>query len=172
MKKPEIKRHSRLTNRQVIELFNSLSNLKGVTGKKVLFAISRTLESLRPIAMALDHSKLIPKSEAFSEYENEIRIEVAAAKEKLIQENPNSPALIQTDSGVELRADSFIALSILKRLKEKHKTAIEQYSKDVAEFNQFLENECEEEYELFHISLDEAPEEQDKFSALYHLIER
>ena len=142
MKKPEISRTKGLTNGQVIELYHSLKNLKGVSGKNVLFAINRTLESLRPVAMALDHSNLIPKPERFKDYENEIREEVAAAKEKLLQENPNSPALIQTETGVELRADSLIALSILKRLKEKHKSIIDEYSKDVAEYKEFIVKEC------------------------------
>jgi|GEM_PF-6440509 len=171
METPEIKRTEKLTNGEVVELYHNLNNIQGLKGKSVLYAVSKTKSSLKPLVRAFDHYKMVPKPERFAEYENEIKKAVAAAREKLVKEDPGHPALVKTESGIiELRADSVEAQEIAERLKNKYSEVIEEYTKAIKEYNKFLDQECTEDYTITKFPFADAPEEQDKFEALFLLI--
>lgn len=169
---PEIKKTNKLTNGEVLELFHNLNDIKGLKGRSVLLAVLKTKASLKPIAKAFSHSAMVPKPEKFSEYENEIKKAVSAARERLVKEDPGHPALVKVDSGIfELRADSVEAQEIAISMKNKYSEVIEEYTKAIKEYNQFLDKECTENYTITKFPLCEAPEEQQAFEAIFPLIE-
>ena len=66
--KLNIKPQPKLLNGEIVHMYNSLTNVKGLTGIKLLYAVKKNKELLKPIATALHPSELIPNLDAHNEY--------------------------------------------------------------------------------------------------------
>ncbi len=124
----------------------------------------------KPLAEAYDQDKLIPKSEQFKKYEEELR----KAYETIASGLGGKPKtrIIQTPNGefetldIDINGDQAIQARV--NLQEKYFAAIEQRKTDVREYNEWLNQECEDEFRIHKISLSEMPQnETEDYKALW-----
>jgi len=162
MKKPEIKKDRKLTNLEVLQLHAELRNLKSVTGLKLNYAISRTIQSLKPLAEAYDQEKLIPKSEQFKKYEEELR----KAYEGIASGGSGKPKtrMVQTPTGeietLDIDINGEEAKQARAKLQEEYSVTIEERKSDVREYTSWLNQECEDEFRIHKISFSEMPQNE------------
>jgi hypothetical protein len=162
MKKPEIKKDRKLTNLEVLQLHAGLKNLRAVTGLKLNYAISRTIQNLKPLVEAYDQEKLIPKGEAFKKYEQELRKEY----EKLASAGGGKPKtrIMQTANGefetLDIDFNGVDAINVRASLQQEYAEAIEQRKADVKEYNDWLNEECGDDVKLHKIQLSEMPQNE------------
>ncbi len=162
MKKPEIKQDRKLTNLEVLQLYAELKNLKNAPGLKLNYAISRTIQSLKPLAEAYDQDKLIPKSEQFRKYEEELR----KAYETIASGGSGKPRtrMIQTPSGefetLDIDINGEEAKQARVKLQEEYSAAIEERKANVREYTEWLNQECEDEYRIYKILPSEMPQDE------------
>lgn len=73
MKKPDFKQLKKvITNNDVLIIHNQLSEIEGIKGTKLIYAISRSIDKLAPVVKALSMDECIPKSNELLEYEKEM----------------------------------------------------------------------------------------------------
>jgi len=162
MKKPEVKKDRKLTNLEIIRLYSDLKNLKSAPGIKLNYAIVRTTQSLKPLVEAYDQERLIPKSESFQEYESAIK----KAYETIASAGTGKPKtrIVQTQQGeyetldIDLNGDE--AKQARAKIQEEFYDAIEERKSDVKEYNEWLEKECEDEYNIHKVSVSEMPQNE------------
>ncbi|MFH1118272.1 MAG: hypothetical protein V1775_00505 [Bacteroidota bacterium] len=160
MKKPEIKKDRKLTNLEVLQLYADLKNLKSIPGLKLNYAISRTIQNLKPLTEAFDQEKLIPKSELFKKYEEELR----KAYETIASGGSGRPKtrIVQIPTGefetldIDINGDE--AKQSRAEMQEEYSGAIEERKTDVREYTAWLNQECEDEFRIFMIRLSEMPD--------------
>jgi len=160
MNKPEIKKYRKLTNLEVLQLHHDLKSLKAVPGIKLNFAIARTLQSLKPLVEAYDQEKLIPKSKDFLQFEEEIKDGYTA----LASEGGKKPKtkIVQSPAGEYETLDFDIngerAQELRTNLKKKFEKALDDRTHQVTDYNNWLNQECEDEYRVFMVRLSEMPD--------------
>ncbi len=162
MKKPEVKKDRKLTNLEVLQLHAGLKNLHSVPGIKLNYAISRTIQNLKPLVEAFDQDKLIPKTDGFKKYESELR----KAYEVLSSGGKGKPKtrIIQTPNGevetLNIDINGEEAKEIRARLQEEYFDVIESRKADAKEYNEWLHQECEEEFKIHKVLLSEMPQDE------------
>lgn len=154
MKKPEVKKTGKLTNLEIINLYSNLKKLKQVPGLKLNYAISRTIAKLKPLAEAYDMDKLIPKEEDFVEYETTMADkykEIADGRTKIINNQTGEYEALDLDINSEA------VVKARREIQEKYAEAITNRKKDIKEYSEWLLTECEDDYELFKVKMDDVP---------------
>lgn len=162
MNKPEIKKDRKLTNLEVLQLHANLKNLKNAPGLKLNYAFSRTIQNLQPLAEAYDQEKLIPKSEQFKKYEEELR----TAYEAIASGGSGKPKtrMVQTPSGefetLDIEINGEEAKQARAKLQEEYSAAIEDRKSDVRDYTEWLNQECEDEFKIHKILPSEMPQDE------------
>jgi hypothetical protein len=162
MNKPEIKKNSKLTNLEVLQLHADLKALKIVPGIKLNYAIARTIQNLKPLAEAYSIDLLIPKSEAFLRYEEALR----KAYADLSASGGTRPKtrIVQTPGGeyetFDIDINSEEAILLRAKLQMEHSQAIEGRKADVKEYNEWLISECKDKFRIYKVSLSEMPQHE------------
>lgn len=173
MKKPQIKKERKLRNIEVLQLYHGLKNLKGLTGIKLVYAVNRTMNWLKPIAEAFAQEELIPMPEGFKKYQQELRelyeksvtSEDGTRKVKTVLNQDGMP--VET---LDVNFNDPKVISGKAAIEKKYSAAIKEYQKDIDEYNQFLNKECEEEVKLCLIPLAYAPDKKEQFDVVAPLI--
>lgn len=162
-----------MRNIEVLKLHHDLIHLKGVSGIKLVYAIHRTIAWLKPIAEAFSQEKLIPMPEAYAKYQKEIH----DFYKKVTTNQDGSLRTIMLPGPDGKPVESFDLpfedpefLAEKSRIEQKHEKAILEYKKEIEDYNQFLNKECDEEIRIFFIPVAYAPENKDQFDVVAPLI--
>jgi len=173
MKKPQVKKDRKLRNIEVLQLYNALKSLKGVQGIKLVYAINRTVNWLKPVVEAFSQEELIPMPSEFQKYQRELRefYEKSVTTQDGIKKlktvfAPDGTPVEQLD--VDFKDPVVIAGRVA--LDKKYDEVIREYQKEIDEYNQFLNKECEEEIKFYIIPLAYAPDKKEQFDAVAPLI--
>jgi len=148
MKQVKIKKG--LTKLDVFEIYeNLLKAIKVFSGKKILYAINRNINYLKPIIKAMQQVTIIPKSDEFMKYEKEL----TEGYEKLATQPDGTIKKISDPTGERLDINyySLEAQELRNTLEKKYRKAIEDRKKDLKEFDEFLNDEFSEQLNLFYI---------------------
>lgn len=173
MKTPHIKKSNKIRNIEVLEMYHGLKNLKGIEGIKLVYAINRTVAWLKPIAEAFSQEELIPIPDGYKKYQAELRefyekmvTNEDGSKRTRVVQGPDGKPMEQLD--VSFSDPKVIAGKA--KIDKKHEKAIADYQKDIEEYNQFLNKECEEEIRLFMIPLAYAPDKKEQYDVIAPLV--
>ncbi len=169
MKKPVVKRDRKLTNLEILQLHAELKALRNVPGVKLNYAIARTLQNLKPLVEAYSQDQLIPKSEEFIKYENELK----KAYEQFASKGSGAPKtkILVTPQGEMESLDIDINSEEVKearaKLQLKYTKAIEERKAQISEYNDWLGMECEDDYKIWKVDYSEMPQENDNYKQLW-----
>ena len=136
---------------EIVQRYNDLVAVKGLTGIQLLYAVKRNKDILKPIAEQLHQSVLIPPSDEFLKHEEELR--------KIILKPDNT-----------LKEDKDIDYTKLDALLLTNKDVIAKRNADIKEYNAIMKTEYDEEVKTFHIPLSIAPSTQEEFDAISFMI--
>lgn len=145
MKRPNLKTiKKQITNEEIIIFNEVLSKSTGVKGTKLVYAIARTINNLKPVVEALSIDSCIPKSKELKEYEqslSDIAIKYSEGKTKMLngREVYDFPWKDDNDSRRKQYEEEVL------KLRDKYKTEIENRIKDENEYLAFLKEEFSED---------------------------
>lgn len=138
-----------MKNKELIELYNSLSGITGLKGVQFNYAVSRNISKIKPEIESLQKS--VDQSEEYKKFDLE-RIELVKKLAK--KDEKGEPILMGNSYDVEDIAEFTKEFDILKSL---NKDVIDIREKQLEEFNTLLEQE--NPIELYKIKLNSIPEE-------------
>jgi hypothetical protein len=173
MKKPEIKKNRKLRNVEVMELYHALKGVKGLQGIKLVYAVNRTVNWLKPIVEAFAQEELIPMPEDINKYQKELRefyeriakAEDGSRKLKTIINNDGMPVEL-----LDIDFNNPFNINGKAEIDKKYDKAIKDYQTEIEKYNLFLDKECEEEIRLYSIPLAYAPDNKEQFDIVAPLI--
>lgn len=131
----------KLTNREVISLYNTLEGLN-YRGVKFAYTIARNLHVMKPIMNAMD--KALKVAPEFSAYE---KARVALAKDFADKDEKGKPK-VEGNNFVITRMDEFDVE--LEKLRETHKAAVEARQKQLDDYAVLQDEEVE--IEVFQVA--------------------
>ncbi len=173
MKKPEIKHNRKMTNHEVLVLYHGLKSLKGVSGLKLVYAINRTMRYLKPLAEAFAQEALIPMPVDFKNYQEELK----EFYKKSVTTADGTPRIKvdvlpdgQTMERYDVDFNDRIVVAEKAKIDAKYAAVITAYQAEVNEYNNFLDQECEEEIKLHYVPLKYAPEDKEQYDIVAPLI--
>lgn len=152
-----------MKNKDILELYHSLSAIKGLKGVKFNYAIAKNVSLLEIEVKSFE--KALEASEQFKEYD-QARIELC----KEHSEKDENGEAIMTDGNFKI-ADSKAFKEAYEVLKEKHAEAIEARKTQQTEFDELMEKE--NSITLFKVKMSDIPEEitTENMKSIYQLIE-
>lgn len=153
-----------MNNNKIIELFNALTNIKGLSGVKFNYAIAKNINLLKGEVEAIQKS--YEANEDFVKYDQE-RVELAKKHSK--KDDKGEAILI---NGNQFDIEDLKAFqNEFNILKETHKEAISNREKQLKEVEELLEKE--NPIELYKIKMEEIPEDikTEDMNAIFILIE-
>ncbi len=156
-----------MKNKDLFELFNSLSSLVGLEGVKFNYGVARNINILKPEVMSLQEA--LKTSEEFNKFDNE-RVELAKKYAK--KDETGKPVLVTVDKNTQyVIEDQKKFDKELEELKETHKVAFEAREKQLKDFEVLLDTE--NPIKLFKIKLSDVPEaiKTEQLNGIYNLIE-
>jgi hypothetical protein len=175
MKQVEIKKDvTKITNGEVLARYRALLNINGVKGTKLLYAIHRNKQILKPYAEAFDDKELIPISEALIKHNDA----VSAIYKKYADDGKGGFKLKTImDNGTPVQAydidinDPKIKKEVDALAKKNNaEKLIEERNKDIKDYNEFLLAPCEEQIKTFYIPVSLAPDDQIAFNAVSFML--
>ena len=128
---------------ELVQRYNELNEVTKLEGIKLLYAVKRNKDVLKPIAEQLHHTVLIPACDAYLAYEEKLSF---------------------------IKAEKEISIDAIKALMEEYKEVIAIRTKDVKEYNTLMLEEYDGEVKTFYIPLSIAPSEQSQFNAISFMI--
>jgi len=163
---------SSLRNRDVLEIWNRLNQVKGVEGDnahKVLYAKNRSIDNMKLAVEGMAFDKMFPKSKKFEEYEKDLRalMEKYATRDGKVQTKKVGKEETET-----LDVD-FGSLAFRKErdlLEKKFKVELDLRKEQGEKYDDFLLETSKDEIKLFFIPLSIAPTTQEAFDNLFPLI--
>jgi len=144
-KKPEVSNQNKkpkYLNKDIYFLHRNLVmlvNQKRIKGVVLLNAVTRTIENLQTFANGADKDKCMPKSEAFLEYEKEVRSlyeKLSEGKTKIV-DAPNGEQTEVYD--VDITSAQF--KESLDELNIKYKETLDEREKDEKEWMDWMNEE-------------------------------
>ena len=170
---PVIKAKRKLYNWEVMQLYKDLNELKTVNGIKLNYAIHRTKASLKPLAEAYERDKLIPVLDQYKEYDKAL----ADAYKDLTKDKAGNP---QTRINTGPRGEQYEvpdvdlnspeAIKVRAQLQAKFADAIADRQQQIKEYNEWLVQECSDDYTLFIISKSDIPDSNENNKQLWDTI--
>jgi hypothetical protein len=152
MKRPNLKELDvKIRNVDVLNLHHALSNIKGMKGTALVYAVGRTLDKLEPIKTKMSASECIPESEEHKEYIkaiHEIHKKFSGDKMKVSTDGNGNPIEVYDFPwlGSKEHADKEKKWKKeLEELREKYKDAIAERGQDIEDYNSYLEEPFEED---------------------------
>lgn len=152
-----------MKNKELIDLFQALQNLKGLTGVKFTYAVAKNLNLLLPEVKAIETASA--STEAYQEYDTK-RAELA---KKHAKKDANDKPISENNQFII--DDMPVFDKELKALKEEHKEAIEKRKEQIKELDELLEKESS--VTLHKIKLEDVPEAitTEQMTGIYPIIE-
>jgi len=138
-----------MTNNDLLNLYQALSNLKGLSGVKFCYGIVKNINLLKPEVEAIQ--KTIEPKEDFQKYEKE-RIELA---QKHAKKKEDGTPIIEGNRYVLENQKEFE--KEFEKLRNKHKKALEEREKQIKEYENLLKEEAN--IKLYKVSLEDLPQD-------------
>ncbi len=182
MNKPDFKKLTKkdnesFTNIELYKFYETLQSVPVLKNIKLWNAVNLTISSLEPIYKELNSDKLIPKSDAFKEFDSkvsEMYKEIADGKTKIVELN-NGKTIESWDIDFDNPEVKAKVEESIKELEETYKDAIEDRKKDIEEYNKFMQEEFTEKITLYKVTIadlkdGDIPEDINQAKALHKLI--
>lgn len=145
MKKPKLKDvSSKPTNGDILTLYTILiTGEKNAKGTKLVYALSRTIGKLKPVAEALSREKCIPESDTYKDYLKKL--------DELNQKSSNGKIVVVGDrqhydfpwfyDPAKYAGAQQVHTAAFEKLKATFKEAIDERDSQIKEYNEFLNEE-------------------------------
>lgn len=152
-----------MTRQKLVELYQSLNAVGNLRGVKFAYAVIRNLNILQPEIEALQKSA--EPSKDFNIFEM-ARVELA---KKHAKKDKNGEAVVEANQFVIENKEKFDKEFVL--LRKKHKEAVANRDKQIAEYNKLLEEEVK--IELFKIKMSDVPQDisTEQLKGIFEVIE-
>jgi hypothetical protein len=170
--KPLIKKRVKLFNFEILQLYRDLNDLQVVPGIKLNYAIHRTKAQLKPLVEAYAQDKLIPVLDNYKAFEKELQ---DAYKKMCRDKDGNLLTKVQSTERGEMESmdidlNSPAVTEIRARIQTKFHNAIETRKEQIRQYNEWLREECSDDYQLFFISKTEMPDNADNTKQLWDAV--
>ena len=150
-----------MTNRNLFDLFNALMNISAISKSNFKFgwAVARNLKNLSPIIDTLREP--LKGTDEYQEYEKARmdlirkygKTDEKTGRQAMYMEGNQSEYVILKPK--EYRAD-------IKELQKEHKKAFDIHQKVIKDFEEKLDEKCDEKVKLYKVDSEHIPREYDK----------
>lgn len=172
--KAKIKKDRVITNLDIIQLYKKLRNLRNVPGFTLNRAIALTKKSLKPLYDAYRIDEMIPKHDAFIEYEKELKeLEIRLATPDGAT-TPRTRVVYLPTGRVQMPdydPNSEEAITARMELEAKYQPTLKIREKQLIEYNNWLYQECTDDYRILHVTEEDMPKEDGDYKALWDAVE-
>ena len=171
--KPVIKTNRRLYNWEIMQLYKDLNELPTANGIKLNYAIHRTKVSLKSLAEAYERDKLIPMLDNYKEYDkslSEAYKDLTKDKDGNPQTRINNGPRGEQYEVPDLDLNSVEAVRVRASLQKQYADAIALRKQQIEEYNEWLIQECVDDYTLFMICKSDIPDSNENSKQLWDAI--
>ncbi len=137
-----------MTKLDILNLWNNLQKLGGLSGVKFAYAVSKNLSILKPEIEALEKAQ--ERSEEFKKFDD---LRIALAEKHAKKDKDNKPVIVGNDYQIE---DRPAFDKELEKLKQEYKNVVDAREKQMAEVTELLKTESS--VKLYKMFLADVPE--------------